>query len=193
MKRSQSAMPTHFDWPHAPVHRLGKAGMYIVTAGTYRKQHIFRSAERLDYLMKALLTLANEYTWKLQAWAIFSNRYHFVAESLQPATLSRFVKYLHSVTAKHANLLDDASGRAVWYEYWDTQLTYPKSYLARLNYVHTNAVKHRLAPNAEQYPWCSASWFARCAERSFGETVMRFPSDKISVPDEYDPLPPSLE
>lgn len=35
------------DWPHAPVHRLGTEGGYIVTATTHYKQHFFVGAERL--------------------------------------------------------------------------------------------------------------------------------------------------
>ena len=33
-----------------------------------------------------------------------------------------------------------------------------KSYLARLNYVHQNPVKHGLVRVANQYRWCSAAW-----------------------------------
>jgi putative transposase len=174
------------DWPHAPAHRLGDAGAYIVTAGTYKKQLLFRTPERLTYLRDALLTLAAEYGWRLEAWAIFSNHYHFVAESRQPGTLKRLVQYLHSISAKHLNLLDKTPGRKVWFEYWDTHLTYQNSFLSRLNYVHTNPVRHGLVPVPEQYPWCSAGWFSREASPAFRTTVMSFPSDKIAVPDDYE-------
>ena len=177
------------DWPHGPTHRFEKAGTYIVTAGTYGKEHLFQSAERLNYLTKALITLSLEYFWELQAWAIFSNHYHFIAESARPATLRRLIQYLPSITAKHVNLLDGKPGRTVWFQYWDTQLTYEKSYIARLHYVHTNAVRHGLVREAEAYPWCSAGWFARKATRAFRLTVMRFPLDKVSVPDEFEPKP----
>ena len=177
------------EWPHAPAHRLGEAGAYIVTAGTYKKDHLFRTAERLTYLTEALLTLAEEYRWRLQAWAVFSNHYHVVAESQQPASLKRLVQQLHSITAKHVNLLDETPGRRVWFEYWDTCLTYRNSFLSRLNYVHSNAVRHKLVSIPEQYPWCSAGWFAREATPAFRATVMSFPSDRIAVPDDYEVLP----
>ena len=176
------------DWPHAPTHRLGDAGAYIVTAGTYKKEHFFRTSERLAYLTQALLTLAEEYRWRLQAWAVFSNHYHFVAESQQPESMKRFVQYLHSISAKHINLLDGTPGRRVWFEYWDTHLTYHNSFFARLNYVHTNPVRHGLVPTPERYRWCSAGWFARKASTAFRATVMNFPSDKIAVPDDYEVL-----
>ena len=174
------------DWPHGPVHRLREGGMYIVTAGAYGKQALFHSTERLNYVTNALMILAEEYGWRLQAWAIFPNHYHFVGASEKANTLRRLIQYLHSITAKHINMLDGKPGRKVWFQYWDTQVTYEKSYLARLNYVHTNAARHGLVREAERYPWCSASWFSRRAARPFYETVKRFPCHKVTVPDEFD-------
>ncbi|MGH9744098.1 MAG: REP-associated tyrosine transposase [Candidatus Acidiferrum sp.] len=176
------------DWPHAPIHRLGHAGAYIVTAGTYKKAHLFHDAERLAFVTKSLLALSKRYGWSLQAWAVFSNHYHFIAECSQPGSLKRLVQYLHSLSAKHVNQLDGTAGRAVWFQYWDTLLTYEKSYLARLNYVHTNAVRHGLVREPGAYPWCSAGWFQRSASPAFRETVMSFPCDIVNVPDEFEVL-----
>jgi len=41
-------------WPHAPVHRLDEAGVYMVTAGTYRKQRYLNTPRRLDLVMHQL-------------------------------------------------------------------------------------------------------------------------------------------
>lgn len=98
------------DWPHGPTHWLRQGGVYIVTAGTYGKEHFFHSVERLNYLTNALLTLAEEYHWELQAWAVFPNHYHFVAASDRPGTLRQVIQYLHSISAKHINLLDGKPG-----------------------------------------------------------------------------------
>jgi putative transposase len=177
------------DWPHAPVHRLRDAGTFLVTAGTYNRAHYFHDTERLSYVTKALLALSIRYGWKLQAWAVFSNHYHFVAGSAQPDTLRRLVQHLHSVSAKHINQMDGTPGRTVWFQYWDTLLTYQKSYLARLGYVHMNAVRHGLVREPSAYSWCSAGWFQRTASRAFHATVMAFPSDRVNVPDEFEVLP----
>jgi putative transposase len=174
------------DWPHAPIHRLAEAGAYMVTAGTYLKKPHFYSTERLDFLCDSLLGLAQRYGWQLQAWAIFSNHYHFVAVSpLDPSTLKPFIRHLHSISAKEINRVDGTRGRKVWFEYWETQLTYQKSYLARLNYVHRNAVHHALVRAPSSYCWCSAGWFERRADPAFFKTVMNYPSDRINVPDEF--------
>jgi putative transposase len=129
--------------------------------------------------------LAERYGWKLQAWAVFPNHYHFVGVSEKPESLRRLVQYMHSASAKFVNQLDRTAGRKVWHQYWESHITYPKSFLARLNYVHTNPVRHRVVREAERYPWCSAAWFARTAARPFYNTVMSFPSDRTVVPDNF--------
>src|SRR6266568_1178059 len=58
-------------------------------------------------------------------------------------------------------------GRRVWFQYHDTQLTFEKSYLARLKYVNENPVHHGIVLRATNYGWCSARWFEDHAERAF--------------------------
>jgi len=54
-----------------------------------------------------------------------------------------------------------------------------------LNYVHQNAIHHRLVRAATQYPWCSAAWFERKADRAFFNTVTKFTGKGIKVPDDF--------
>jgi putative transposase len=144
-------------WPHAPPHRLGQNGTYFVTGSTYQKVHHFRGRNRLAVLHRGLLKLAHQYGWSLEAWAVFSNHYHFVARSPQDAgTLRPMLKTLHTRLAGWVNKLDGTPQRQVWFQFRETLLTFEKSYLARLNYVHQNPVRHGLVQIASHYPWCSA-------------------------------------
>jgi putative transposase len=177
------------EWPHAPLHRLVENGTYMVTTGTYGRAHLFRDPERLTLLEDALLRLAATYDWNLEAWAVFSNHYHFVASThASPSRLKEFLTHLHAETAREVNRLDGDEGRQVWHNFWDKQLTYEKSYFARLNYVHHNAVKHQLVPVASQYRWCSAAWFERTARPAQVKTVYGFKTDRLKVPDDFEPL-----
>jgi putative transposase len=98
----------------------------MVTAATLRKELLFRGAERLTLLEDRLLSFAKKYNWQLEAWAVFPNHYHFVARSEDGAVdLKRFVIHLHADTARELNRLDQCEGRKVWYNFWDTKLTYP--------------------------------------------------------------------
>jgi putative transposase len=178
------------DWPHAPRHCLSEHGTYMVTTGTYHKAHIFGDADRLSFLESQLLTLAPKYDWHLEAWAVFSNHYHFVAYTLStPTMLREFLTELHAVTAREMNVLDREPGRLVWHNFWDKRLTFEKSYLARLNYVHQNAVKHGLVRVANHYRWCSAAWLERTARPAQVKTIYSFKTDQLKVPDEFEPLP----
>jgi len=132
-------------WPHAPVHKLSEHGVFFVTAGTLHKEHLFAGPERLTLLETRLLELAKQYHWQVEAWAAFPNHYHFVARANpDSAKLDRWITHLHADTARKVNQLDVRSGRKVWFNFRDTKLTFERSYLARLNYVHQNAVKHGL-------------------------------------------------
>ena len=177
------------DWPRAPLHRLSEHGTYLVTAGTLYKDHHFASRQRLDLLQVKLLELARQYGWRLEAWAVFSNHYHFVGHSEPSSTpLNEFLAQLHSAAAQAVNQLDGAADRQVWYNFWETRLTYERSYLARLNYVHQNPVKHGLVPVANQYRWCSAAWFERTATPAQVKTIYRFKIDQLRVLDDFEVL-----
>jgi putative transposase len=162
-----------------------------VTSGTYLKQHHFRGTDRLRVLHRGLLTVCRDFHWHLEAWAVFSNHYHFVAHSPQDeddaTSLSRMLGLLHEKTAKWLNRIDEKQRRQVWHNFRETRLTYEKSYLARLHYVHENAVKHRLVLVANQYPWCSAGWFERTATPAQVKTLRSFKTDRLQIYDEYTP------
>jgi putative transposase len=181
-------IPRETAWPHAPTHRLSEAGTYFVTAATYRKEHFFRGRGRIEVLHRGLLSVAHEFGWQLEAWAVFSNHYHFVAHSpVEGAeSLRAMLRLLHEKTAKWLDRLDSAPGRKVWHNYRDTRLTFERSYLARLAYTHRNAVKHGLVPVADQYPWCSAAWFERTATNAQVKTIYGFGDERIRIPDDYD-------
>ncbi len=183
-------MPTSTAWPHAPVHRLAHQGTYFVTARTYKAEHHFRGRDRVSTLHRGLLRLTSDFGWQLEAWAVFSNHYHFVAHSpvmqADASGLPTMLSLLHEKTAKWVNRLDRAPQRKVWFNYRETRLTHQTSYFARLNYNHQNAVKHGLVPIGHLYPWCSASWFERTATAAQVKTIYRFRVDRLQMDDEID-------
>jgi putative transposase len=131
------------------------------------RKRLFNSDTKLDLLRDTTLDLARNYAFILQAWASFPNHYHVVISFENSATSHRdFVRHLHRELAIRLNRVDGTSSRRVMYEFWDSHLTFEKSWLARLNYVHQNAVKHGLVPVANQYP---------CVQR-LGLKAMRDPA-----------------
>ena len=96
--------PNKTSWPHAPLHELSARGTYFLTAGTYLKEHHFKGSTRLEVLHRGLLQVARDFDWQLEAWAVFSNHYHFVAHSPREdngaESLSQMLGLLHEKTAK---------------------------------------------------------------------------------------------
>lgn len=173
-------------WPQAPAPWLFTPGLYMVTAGTYEKRPFFDTLQQRDALMEDLLTGTTEFGWQLHAWSVFANHYHFVARSPEDAaSLARMLSKLHTTSALRLNREQGTPGRKVWFQYWDSQLTFERSYFARLHYVHENPVKHGVVLDAENYPWCSAAWFAENATAAFRRTIQRFKCERVNVPDDF--------
>ncbi|MDO8413533.1 MAG: hypothetical protein Q7S51_07080 [Gallionellaceae bacterium] len=184
-KQSGDTSP-HSKWPHAPAHWLFEPGIYMVTAGTYQKLPHLDSPQRRDYFLETLFACAAEFSWSLQAWAVLTNHYHFIAASPEDSgTLRRLISKLHMITAKQLNRWDEQPGRKVWFQYWDSLITFEHSYLARLNYVHHNPAHHGLVEVAADYRWCSAAWFEQNASPAFVSTVYGFKTDKLKVADDF--------
>ncbi len=175
------------DWPHAPPHRLGESGVYFVTARCLGRVAHFSNEVRRGYLVDRLLALAAHYGWRLEAWAALANHYHFIAHGAGGApdatSLRKWLRHLHGDTARWVNGLDERAGRQVWHNFRETRLTHQRSYLARLNYVHQNAVHHGLVPIASQWRWCSAAAFEHAVTPAWAKTVASFRYDEIARAD----------
>ena len=173
-------------WPHAPPHHFTPGAIYMVTAGTLHKAPLFNTPAKLDLFRDTTLQLIEAYSLSVRAWAFFNNHYHLIL-GFEDAScaLRTFIRHLHRELAVQLNNLDDTPGRKVMYQFWDSELTFEKSYLARLHYVHQNPVHHGLVPVAADYPWCSARWFETNARPAFVRTVYSFKTDQLNVPDQF--------
>jgi putative transposase len=179
------------NWLHAPPHDFTHRGAYMITGATYRNEHYLRARSRLDRFLDRLLIGLRDAGAELHAWSVFSNHYHVVlGATSDPERIRDALTNLHHESTEEINGLDGAPNRKVWFQFWDTALTFQKSYLARLKYVHFNPVHHGLVKDPSNYPWCSAAWFEREARPSFVKTVYSLKIDRISVKDPYEPTTP---
>ena len=176
------------DWPHAPPHRLAQSGVYFLTARTQYQKPLLAEDSMKDWFQVKLKELAEEYGWKLEAWAILSNHYHLVAHSPSredsAQSLKLWIQKLHSLTTKELNRRDRLPGRTrLWQNFRETLLTHQRSYLARLHYVHQNAVHHGLVRKGSQWKWCSASEFVASVSPAWVRTIASFQYDEIACGD----------
>lgn len=176
------------NWPHAPPHELAEAGVYFVTARTRENQHLLSDDSIKDWFEAKLLELAAGFGWRMEAWCVLSNHYHFVAHSPKDessaGSLSSLLRELHSRATREINQRNQTPGRGrLWQNYRETHLTYQRSYLSRLSYVHQNAVHHRLVRVASDWKWCSAAKFQAEVTPAWRKTVLSFHYNAISAQD----------
>jgi putative transposase len=171
---------------HNPPHYFVPNAMYMITGVILHKQHLLSEDKRKVFFLRTLFERAELFTWNLEAWSVLNNHYHFIAQAPEDSTtLAKLIQQVHSITAIQINRWDNINGRQVWQNYWDTCITYEKSYLARLRYIHENPVKHGLVENSIDYPFCSYKWFIEQGDNDMKEQVVNQPIDQINVFDDF--------
>ena len=160
--------------------------MYIVTGAILYNQHLLSENKRKEFVLHTLLERAKLLNWNLQTWAILDNHYHFIGQAPEsPMTLEKLIRQVHSITAIQINRWGNTPGRQVWGNYWDTCLTYERSYLAGLHYVNMNPVKHGATKHPINYPFCSYRWFIEQGDEALKQQVFAQPIDRVKISDNF--------
>jgi len=187
MVASIQNMEEYKSYTHTPPHLFRAGAKYFITASSYEKKRILDDAAK-EKLFFSLLKSCVNYGWKLEDWVILDNHYHIMANAPEQAlNLSKFVAEYHKFTAlfimKHNSAPVTLS--KVFNNYWDTCITYPNSYYARLNYLYNNPVKHGYVQNAQDYKW--GSFYIRYyRDKEYMEKLLNdFPYDIVKVIDDY--------
>jgi putative transposase len=159
---------------HHPPHVYLDDAWYIITSAVYRGQHLLRPAGHKDLVRDVLKTLVVEFKLTLAAWVILDNHSHILVKSHVGTDLSQFVKRWHGRTSFELNGRDNARGRQVWHNYWDSCIRTEADYWVRFNYIHYNPVKHGYVEQTEGWAYSSyryylerkgALWLADVVER----------------------------
>ena len=151
------------NWPHAPAHWLFEPGLYMVTAGTHQKLPHLNTPERLDFFLESLFARAAEFGWELrrgQCWPIII----ISSPSRRPIRPTCGNSSANSTcrppgkstcgTTRRGGKCGFNSGTA------GSRL---RNRIWRGCIMLFNPALHGVVPLAENYKWCSASWFARNA------------------------------
>jgi len=96
---------------HRPSHIYRDNTYYFITAGTFHKQHLFNTKEKMRIFTSKLSKTLNIYNYSLYAWVLLANRYHLLLKISLGQDLANFMRKLHSDIAISLNRLDRVSGR----------------------------------------------------------------------------------
>ena len=140
---------------HSPPHFHGIGGHYLITAACYEHRHIFEHTEDLSYLADELLNALKTAAIQPQVWVFLPNHYHFLAHVEEIGIISETLRVAHSRIATHVNGRHHQRGRKVWYRFSDRLIRNEQHYLATINYIHHNPVKHGYVDDADAWAWSS--------------------------------------
>ena len=175
-------------YQHTPAHYFKSNSTYMLTGATYKKIKLLKGDEPKIIFYNSLKKGCENYNWKIIAWVILDNHYHIMLRAPEKAdTLSNLVRDLHKFTAlwMKKNIGVAKYLKRVWYNYWDTCITYEKSFLARINYIHHNPVKHGYVECALEYPFGSYYEAYRERGKMWIENEKNYPWDNVNVYDDF--------
>jgi len=173
-------------WHHRPNHLFIPERTYMVTAATRHWRPLFAGRERLELLYNHLLDGLCRHGWDVEAWVVLPSHYHVIATAPRNGNRIReVVQELHMRTAKRINELDACPGRQVWFQYWDTCISFEASLYSRMRYVMMNPVKHGLVVDETDYPWGCSWWFARNMEPTLLRRIRSYRCDRLKVVDRF--------
>ncbi|MDP8232076.1 MAG: hypothetical protein P9L91_05335 [Candidatus Zophobacter franzmannii] len=72
-----------------------------------------------------------------------------------------------------------------FHNYWDTCITYERSYYCRLNYIWNNPVKHGYVESSEK--WRHGSYYHRfkMKDKESEEIMLNYPIDRVHIDDDF--------
>ncbi|MCC6356597.1 MAG: transposase [Verrucomicrobiae bacterium] len=91
------------------------------------------------------------------AWCVLPNHYHVLVEVSALADLVGALGRLHGRSACAWNREEGTRGRKVFFRAADRAMRSERHFLATLNYVHHNPIRHGYVERWTDWPWSSAS------------------------------------
>jgi len=170
-------------YKNAPAHLFIDYAYYIITAHTMMNIRPFKDDDRKQFLLDSIiLNFVERNNWQLLAYFIGDNHYHILLKSSKESQiLPKIIGDIHRFTSLTINKKDNAIGRQIWHQYWDTVITSQSSLYARFNYIHYNPVKHGYVQKSEDYEFCSFKKYYEQDKVSTENITKKYPFDRIKV------------
>jgi len=146
--------------------------------------------------------LAKEMHIVLFAYVVLENHYHVLFSLYSQDELAfvtpkerskgdnkgekmvRFIRRLHTITAKKLNDEDHMRGRTVWYQYWDYCVRNKADFWSHFNYIIKNPHKHGLVESLDEaYSYIYSSnpvWLKRFGKDGLWESFVRYPVKEVA-------------
>jgi putative transposase len=177
-------MKNYKEYPHNPPHLFRNNTKYFITASTYKKIPYFKTDKAKEKLIDSLFKEFSRYNWLIEDWVVLDNHYHLMNYSKDNADkLGDIMREIHKFTSIwiKKNNAQAQLAEKIWYNYWDTCISYESSYFSRINYIWFNPVKHGYVD--DPINWKFGSYYLRFKDNpeNIKEIVSKYPCDKLDL------------
>ncbi|MBC8180547.1 transposase [candidate division KSB1 bacterium] len=177
-------MDEYKEYKHNPPHLFRKNSKYFITAKTYKGYKHFTTDSAKQLLIDSIFTTFTKFNWIIEDWVVLDNHYHLMAEVKDnPNDLSKIIRNIHRYTAIEIKKLnpETRSAEKIWYNYWDTCITFESLYYTRINYIWFNPVKHGYVE--DPIDWKFGSYYYRFKDDPdyIKKIVKKYPCDIIDL------------
>lgn len=170
-----------------PPHLFRPDSKYMVTGGTYLKRNHLKGPDTKEQLLLAILKGCQRYGWKLEEWVILDNHYHLILESPEDAdSLSHLINAIHKFTSiwiRKNKVIDNPE--KLFHNYWDSCISYERSYFVRMNYVYFNPVKHGYVSHPKDYGFGSYCYRYQKFPEELKSLQYKYPFERVNVMDDF--------
>jgi len=176
---------TYKTYKHNPPHLFLPGYNYFVTASSWRHKPIFHESKIKEQMVEMLSLGCQKYHWILDDWVFLDDHYHIMlrsdpeGETTIAKLINNFHKFLSLWIRKEYS--DGLICGRIFNNYWDTCLTYERSFLSRLNYIYYNPVKHGYVKKPEDYPFGSFYYRVRDEQNYLEKLKNLHPWDNLDL------------
>ena len=170
---------------HNPPHLFIPGAKYFVTASTYNHRSFFKKDTIKIEMLSILNKGCKKYHWTIDDWVLLDDHYHimFQADVKGEHTIAELINNFHKFSSLYIrkNLSPSKLPEHIFYNYWDTCITFERSYFTRINYIYMNPVKHGYVLHPEDYPFGSYYYRFKNKSENLTKILKEFPSDRLDL------------
>ena len=135
-----------------------RGGCYFFTVVTHRRRPLFDCPSRVDLLRSAVRVVQSVHPFAIDAMVVLPDHVHAVWQLPEgDADYSRRWRDIkHHVSTAIDAPVNHRGEKAVWQRrFWEHAIRDDEDWRRHVDYIHYNAVKHRLVESPAEWPYSS--------------------------------------
>ena len=160
---------------HSPPHRFneGRQHYHLTAACFEHRPHLGFSDARMDHFVTAWLEVLKTAEAEVLAWCVLPNHYHALIEAPIISKVLFELGRLHGRLSRQWNEEEGTPGRQDFHRAAERTIRSQAHFMATLNYVHHNPVRHGYVKKWTDWPWSSAIAFLERVGKAEAQRIWR--------------------